>query len=136
MSNALPDGMRHIIDELKQSASQEECLKKAYVILTKKYHGERIRTYRNLFDIFKRDLDTLWNKSGFLHCTNINYLLRTLLVQSAFFTEDDIRLKWTLVWYVSPHQYLQVLVGSEWINVDIWAHAYGIGFGDNACGFH
>jgi hypothetical protein len=136
LPDVVPNEMQHVIDGLRQSPSQEDYLKNAYAILTQKYHGERVQTYLRLFDIFKHDSETLWNTNGFLHCTNLNYLMRILLVKSGFFTEADIRLKWTLIWYVSPHQYMQIRVSDTWINVDLWAYAYGIGFDDNAHGFH
>lgn len=132
----LPGEMQKITDELKKSPSKEECLKKAYGILISRYRGHRVETYTKLFDVLKHDIATLWDKSGFLHCTNLNYLLRALLVRSDFFTEDEMRLRWTHIWYVSPHQYVQVKIDDKWINVDIWAYAYGIKFGDNAHGFH
>lgn len=132
----LPDEMQKTIDELKKSLNKEECLKKTYNILILKYRGCRVKTYVKLFDAFKRDVSALWSKNGFLHCANINYIMRILLIKSGFFGEDDIRLKWTQIWYVSPHQYLQVNVNGEWINIDVWAYAYGIKFGDNAHGFH
>ena len=136
ISDALPDEMQKIINEIKKSLSKEECLKKAYEILATKYRGYRIITYLKLFDVFKRDVNTLWRKNGFLHCTNINYLLRTILIRSNFFTEDEICLRWTQIWYISPHQYLQIKVDDRWIDIDIWAHVYGIEFGDHAQGFH
>lgn len=134
--DVLPDEMQKIINEIKKSLNKEGCLKVAYEILTAKYRGYRIMTYLKLFDVFKHDIGTLWQKNGFLHCTNINYLLRTILIKSDFFTDDEICLCWTQIWYISPHQYLQVKVDDKWIDVDIWAHAYGIEFGDHAHGFH
>lgn len=134
--DALPDEMQKIINEIKKSLNKEECLRRVYEILITKYRGHRIKTYLKLFDAFRHDIGTLWSKNGFLHCTNINYVMRTLLVKSAFFTEDEIRLRWTQVWYISPHQYVQVKIDNKWINIDVWACAYGIKFGDNANGFH
>jgi hypothetical protein len=134
--DVLPDEMQKIINEIKKSLNKEECLKKTYDILISKYQGNRIKTYTKLFNVFKHDIGTLWNKTGFLHCSNINYILRTLLIKSDFFTDDEIRLRWTVIWYISPHQYAQVKIDDKWINVDIWAYAYGIKFGDNAHGFH
>jgi hypothetical protein len=104
--------------------------------LISKYRGYRGKTWIKIFDIFENDINVLWSKNGFLHCTSINYVMRILLVKSGFFTEDDLRLKWTHVGYISPHQYLQVKVDEKLINVDIWAYAYGIKFGDYAHGFH
>lgn len=60
-----------------------------------------------------------------------------LLMKSGHFTDDDIETRWTLLWFVSPHQYLRVRLDNEqWANVDVWANVYGIPFGDYAHGFH
>lgn len=134
--DVLPEEMQKIINEIKKSLNKEECLKKAYEILISKYRGYRVKTYIKLFDVFKHDIATLWDKNGFLHCTNLNYLLRALLIRSDFFTEDEIHLRWTHIWYISPHQFVQVKIDNKLVNVDIWAYAYGIKFGDNAHGFH
>ena len=136
LPDVLPEEMQAIVNELKQSPNQEACLRKAYNILITKYRGVRVKTYTRLFEAFTRDLGKLWRKNGFLHCTNINYVLRALLITSGWFKEADIRLVWTQIWLISPHQYLQVKVGEQWINIDIWAYVYGIKFGDNAHGFH
>ncbi|MCX6762092.1 MAG: hypothetical protein NTY33_04635 [Candidatus Moranbacteria bacterium] len=132
LPDVLPDDLQKVILELKKSRDQKECLEKVYALLTAKYHGERLKTYTKLFQLFRKDIFWLWNRIGYLHCTNINYVARILLVKSGFFEESDICLKWTLVWYVSPHQYLEVEVGDQWIVVDIWANAFGIEFGDYA----
>ena len=132
----LPEEMNLIIEGLKKSATKEECLKKVYDLLSEKYRGYRIRTYIKIGEVFKKDLNFLWGRSGFLHCNNINYLVRIFLVKSGIFKEEDIILKWTLVWWISPHQYLRIKIGeNEFINVDIWGKHYGIKFGDYARGF-
>lgn len=132
----LPLAMIDIIDDLKKSSNQEECLKKVYDLLSNRYQGARVKTYLKFPFIFKKDINFLWSQRGFLHCTNMNYLARILLVESGFFTEDDIVLNWTLIWYISPHQYLRVKVAeSKFIDIDIWAKTYGISFGDYAKGF-
>ena len=131
----LPEQMQETINELKKSLNKEDCLRCAYEILTAKYHGHRIKTYTRLFNVFSRDINKMWSKTGFLHCTNINYLMKTLLIKSGLFNDSDIALKWTMVWYVSPHQYIQVTTNKK-INIDIWGRSYGIKFGDYAHGFH
>lgn len=128
--------MQNVIDELKNAKNQEECLRMAYNILIAKYHGDRIKTITKFFNIFESDINILWSKNGFLHCSNINYILKTLLIKSGFFKEEDIRTRWTLIWFVSPHQYAQVRINNRWINIDIWAHVFGIELGDYAHGFH
>jgi hypothetical protein len=132
----LPEEMRKIVDDLKKFSGQDECLRGAYAILSEKYRGYRAKTYLRFFEIFTHDPKKLWQRNGFMHCTNINYLLRILLVGSGFFKEEDIRLKWTQVWFVSPHQYVQVKIGGNWIDVDIWARPFEIKLGDHAHGWH
>jgi len=133
----LPQEIEIKIELLRQVNSQEECLQKAYELLIKKYHGNRLKTLTHFFELFSRSLEELWARDGFMHCTNLNWLLRTLLVRSGHFTEHDITAHWTLLWYVSPHQYLRVTMkDGRRVNVDTWAHTYGIPFGDYAHGFH
>lgn len=133
----LPKEMQDLALELSKSKNQDQCLKKAYDFLTKKYRGYKFKTYTKFFDVFINSVDTLWGKNGFLHCHNLNYLLRILLVASGFFENKDIHNKWTLVWYISPHQYLTVnLKNGKTINIDLWAHAYNIPFGGYAHGFN
>ena len=133
----LPPGMRRWVDQLRGAPSKETCLRRAYALMSKKYRGYRIKTYTQLLNIFRTDLDTLWNQHGFLHCTTMNYLFRVLLVKSGQFSESDLRFRWCLVWVVSPHQYLQVRIRPGiWIDVDLWGKAYGIKLGDHAQGFH
>ena len=133
----LPKGMQDVVDKLKKSKNKEDCLRKAYDILSKKYRGCRFYTYRKFFDLFITDLDKLWAKNGCLHCTHCCYLVRVLLVESGFFKDRDIKLKWAFVWYVSPHRYLNVKIReNKSVNIDLWGKAYGIKFGDYAHGFH
>lgn len=39
---------------------------------------------------------------------------RTLLIESEHFTKEDIQIKWSLIWYISPHQYIKVKVDNKW----------------------
>lgn len=133
----LPRGMENLIEKLKKSKNKKECVKAAYNYLSKKYRGHRVYTYLRIYELFTLDLNKMWHKKGFLHCNNINYLMRILLIKSGFFSDKDIELKWTLVWFFSPHQYLKVrLNNKEYINIDLWAKAYGIRLGDYLRGFN
>lgn len=136
LPDKIPVDMQESINELRLCASKEECLLRAYNILRTKYRGRRLKTYLRLLEVFSADIGKLWGRDGFLHCTNLNYLLRALLIQSDHFVEDDIKLRWTQIWLVSPHQYVQVNVHNRWVDVDIWGYSHGIEFGDHARGFH
>jgi hypothetical protein len=133
----LPADMEAAVNKLKKSRNKKECLEKAYKMLSEKYHGEKLKTYARIYELFITDIGKLWEKSGYLHCTNINYLMRILLVKSGFFKDTDIKLKWTLLGMISPHQHMEVKFGSgEWVKVDIWARKFGIKLGDYAHGMH
>jgi|SRR5581483_6559750 len=133
----LPAALEAAIVQLKESKDQTDCLQKAYQLLTTKYHGRRVKTYLRIFDLFFADINELWERNGFLHCTNMNYLLRVLLVKSGFFKDEDITARWTLIWYMSPHQYLVVrLATGKNISVDMWSKSYGIALGNYAHGFN
>jgi len=133
----LPAEMEKIVADLKNSSSQEECLRRAYDILTQRYRGYKVLTYIYLWRIFETDLEKIWARNGFLHCHVMNYLLRVLLVKSGWFEDSDIELKHSMYCYVSPHQYLRVRVGKDkWINVDLWYYHYGKQLGEYAHGFH
>jgi hypothetical protein len=134
---SLPEGMQMVIEQLKNSLNQEDCLKNAYEIMTKKYRGYRVKTYSQLYKVFESDLEKMWERNGFMHCHSLNYLMRILLVKSGHFENGAIENRWTAIWYISPHQYLNVrLENGNSVNVDIWGAVYGIEFGDYAHGFH
>jgi len=133
----LPKEMEDFIKQLKKSKTKKECVKKTYFFISKKYRGYRVKTYLRFFDLFVSDIHKIWAKSGFLHCNVLNYVMRILLIKSKVFEDKDIKLKWTLVWYISPHQYLNIKIDqNKSINIDLWGKAYGIPFGEYAHGFH
>lgn len=133
----LPEGMERVIMDLKQTKSKRECLERAFAIITTKYFGRKVWTYTRLSRAFTKNVATLWAREGFLHCHHQNYLLRILLVRSGKFTEQDIRQRFALYKHVSPHQYLQVNVGSKeqerWVDADPWAfHGVNLPLGQHA----
>lgn len=130
----LPQEIRDVVEKLRRCKTKEECLKKAYDIITQRFYGERIKTYLRLPEAFISDPSKLWKKKGFLHCTNQNYLLRILLVKSSHFKDEDIEQKLTHI-FGSPHQYLRIKVGKKHVNVDPWSHHYGVKFGRYQHGF-
>ena len=117
--------------------SKEDTLRNAYDTISNRYVGGRLETFTRLHDLFSESVQDIWNRTGFLHCTNQNYLLALILVKSGRFRAEDVQPKWTMIWYCSPHQYLRVRVGNDhWVDVDPWARHYGISFGEHAKGFN
>lgn len=125
------------VQSVAQAVSQEDALRRAYDILTSRYHGERMKTGLLFWRLFEQSPERLWSRTGFLHCTKLNQLLGYLLVQSSWFKPEDVIPRWTFIWFVSPHQYTLVRLHTGTATyVDVWGAAYGIPFGDYAHGFH
>lgn len=124
------------VNQVAAAETQEQALKIAYDILTSRHHGSRFATLTHFFQIFETNVDRLWEAKGPLLCTNFNYLLKAILTESGKFTDDAFRSRWTMIWLISPHQYLQIRVeGERWIDIDMWGKMYGVPFGSHAHGF-
>jgi hypothetical protein len=132
----IPENFISVINQLSYCQNQTDCLNLAYEVLSQKFHGEHIKTCTRFWKIWQSDIGKLWDEIGFMHCTNINYLLRFILVKSKWFKDEDIKLRWTLYLYFLPHQYAVVQVNSRKIPVDIWAKTLGIKLGDYAHQLH
>lgn len=114
-----------IADINRNSKTDLEFLQKAYGYVTRTYTGGRLETIY----IFWRAFGDIYTKSpGFLPCTGQTHLVRTFLIKSGRFSENDIEIK-TVPLNLFIHQYLRVRVGNEWIYVDPWANFLGVPFG-------
>jgi hypothetical protein len=136
LPDEIPACLIPVIGKLSACQNQTQCLNLAYDILSQKFYGRHIKTYSRFWEVWKNNIEKLWNQEGFLHCTNLNFLLRFLLVKSGWFTEENIQLQWTNYLFISPHQYALVKADKKIIPVDIWAKFIGIPIGDYAHGFH
>ncbi len=131
-----PHEINSIILQLQKLQTKEQYLKGAYDFITNRYESRRLDTVFKVFELYSTSLESLWNREGFMHCTNQNYLLAILLVRSGLFAESDIKLQWALV-DLCPHQYLKIKLHDErWVEVDCWGRHYGVGFGNHAHGFN
>ena len=136
MPDKIPESMQKEVDKLKKCKSKMDCLKKAYNIITTRYHGSTPQLILNYYDFLTTDVDKLWKRQGYLHCHYQNYLLRVLLVKSGFFKDEDILLKFTVTYGLSPHAYLKINAGDKFVFADPWFHYRGLPLGDHARGFH
>lgn len=128
--------LQEAVSSVTQAANQDEAIRRAYEILTERYHGNRLKTYALFWRLFERDIRVLWNRTGFLHCTKLNTLLRYLLIESRQVKPEDISFAWTLTWFISPHQYVRVRKNDgSTLCLDVWAATYGTPFGGYARGF-
>ncbi len=95
--------LQQTINDLKKCSSAEVATKQALDILKAKYDSGTVRTYFYFWMAMQSDPNSLWDRKGFMHCTQQNHLLRLLLVESGQVEERDIRLGYSLIWYISIH---------------------------------
>ena len=124
----ISEDMEKIIQNLsQQSGSKMDFLQKAFDYLGDRYHSERLATILKFSYLFK-SLNDVWSRSGFIPCTQSNFLLQIFLVKSGWFKEEDIKVKHTFVNFV-PHQYLQVKIDNNWLDVDVGEKYRGLPIG-------
>ncbi len=123
------------IDTVKNCKTVEDAMQLALDILSKKYESKRFATYIFFFQLFEKDPNKLWQRTGFLHCTQQNFLFRILLIKSGWLKDDQIELRFSFVWYISPHQFLKVKLKEKTIAIDPWNYDLGAKFGQYASGF-
>jgi len=131
----IPTELHPTLALIRKAKSDKAAVRVAYDVVTRRFHGRRALTYLLGWRVLEKDVQQIWSRPGYLHCTTMNYLLRVLLIGSGRFSEKDIRERWTLVLGISPHQYVQVHADSTWISIDPWSKGYGISFGEHASGF-
>lgn len=127
---------QRILQDLKGITDKEQYLKEAYNLVSERFEGGRVKTFSRLWQLFSTSFEDLVNRSGFMHCTNQNYILTNILVKSTLFAEADIKPHWTTIWYCTPHQYLKIDTGKAIYTIDCWARHYGVPFGQYAKGFN
>lgn len=137
MRQKIPRDMEQIVTDLKRAKSKEECLNQAFEFVISNFKASRIKTYLLLHRLLITDVYDNWNTRDYLHCTNLNGILVHLLLESGHFRKNDVKRRWTLLYYLSPHEYLKVKMNKDKeTNVDIFGHFYGISLGDYAHGFN
>ena len=117
----LPSQMEEVVKRLKRLKSKKRVLEEAFNAVTFRFHGEKMAVITRFFNLFRKRANRLWKQPGVMHCTQQNYLLRIFLIKSGKFKEADIKQKLVMYKKISPHQYLQIRVGNQWISADPWA---------------
>ncbi len=135
--DSLPQEVQVVCDQLHSAKTQEECLHRAYEIVSRRFRANRAHTYILLFKILRKNVHRLWKQRGFLHCTHLNQFLKILLVKSGWFESGDVHVRWTVVSGISPHQYLCVrMKDGRHTDIDVWGRTYGVPLGKHARGFN
>lgn len=115
---AIPDDVQQTIRELEEkSKNVRSYLENAYQFVRSNWQAERLKTVTHFPLIFRTDLGAVWRQRGYAHCNTINFILYTLLAKSRYFAVEDIKVRHSFFNMVL-HQYLQVKVSGQWIDVD------------------
>lgn len=133
---SIPEELERLIQEFARGATAEEFLERCFRWMVGRWGGGRFNLFFRFARLFQMDLQGILETKGYLHCTQMNYLLRVMAVKSGFFREQDIDQALTHSWYIAPHQYLRVrLPAGTVIDVDPWNYQFGIGYGRHGSGF-
>jgi len=133
LPKTIPASLNSKIRELKKkSKSPEKFARASYYLLRGKYHGSHALTFLRPDVVFSRNLGKMWARSGYLSCNQVNWILYIMLVRSGFFSESDVRFRYTSVFGLSIHQYIQLRIEGDWVSVDVWAAKFNQNFGEHA----
>lgn len=97
----------------------------SFLFVAKRWHGPRLNLLFRFPRLFLRDIEKILDARGYMHYTNMNYVLRVMCIRSELFTEDDIELRLTHTWFLSIYQYLRVHIWDKkyhsWpVELSIW----------------
>ena len=116
----LPDELNEAIMRIKEESgnNKEKFIQKSYEYITKNFRvtGPFV-DFPSLF--WHKPQHMLENRNR-MHCTQLNYLLRLMLVNSGMFDDKDIKQRITTT-RLCIHQYLKVKLNGKWIDADPWA---------------
>lgn len=99
--------------------TKEETLKNVYNYVLRNYEGvDEKYKLAWLPGLFLYDVDKIVDKRRFLACHIQNLVLRTLLLNTGQFSEDEIARKQTISWFLTTHQYLIVDFGKVRYKID------------------
>ncbi len=118
----IPQDIRTAITALEnKSTSQLQYLQAVYeLVLDKTMHQWRHTRFKAAIRFpraWVTDLSEIWQTGDFVYCTAINFVIYAMLCNSKFFKPQDVKVRHVFVNFFI-HQYLQVRVGNEWVDVD------------------
>lgn len=125
--------LKKVLTKLNRTKNKEEFVKNCLVFLQKKYPTKRFRLWFNLHKLFWYNPNSIINARGMLPCHVHTLMMKTILIASRKFKEDEIRECYTITDFVI-HKYLQVKINDKWLDVDSWAYGVGVPVGKHAFG--
>ena len=128
--------LREIESLAKMYRTPDMFLRAAFELISKRYPVKsRIGVIRHPFSVFVKSPEKLWNMHGsYLHCHQMNLLLRIFLVKSNLFKDEHIEPHYSIL-NLFTHQYLHVKVDDDTLFIDPWAFKFRVPFGKFAQGW-
>lgn len=131
----IPKEMEKDIARIKgQSKDKEDFAKKSLAFVSGRCKIGAFKCYTEMNKLFWKDIWKIYKEKGYLPCTAQNHLLRTMLVKSKYFKDDDIMLRHTNFDF-NIHQYMVLNVDGKEVSLDPWFYPE-LGYGKHGTGFH
>lgn len=132
----LPENLKKDLKRIGASYNKKEDLLKAvvnYMVVEKGLYGKPRQVFRRFSYLFESKFDKLWNGDGFLHCHQHNFVLRSLLLETGKFSEEDIVPIITNCIF-NIHQYTEINISDDEnskkiIKIDTFAFSSGYKYG-------
>ena len=120
--------LKEVVKKLDKIKDDERFAKGALNFLKSKYQvSGPITFFAHLHKLFWHNPNKIIERSGFSYCHVQNMMLKTILLESGRFKEEDIKMKLTFTGVI--HQYLVVKVNGGWIEFDPWGYEKGVPYG-------
>lgn len=120
--------LKQEIKKLNNIKNDEKFVKAAFLYVTNRYHPSGpIKFLFHLPKLFWHNPNKIIKKPGFAYCHVQNLMLKTILLGSKRFKEQDIKTK--INFTIVSHQYLKVRIKNKWIEIDPWGYGKGVPYG-------
>lgn len=132
LPSRFPRDLEEACEQLSNaSATPYEFIKESTDYLLSQHRPSRVSALFFWREAFEADMRVLLRRRGFLHSNHLSHLMRVLMSKSQFFSDSDIRLRYTILNF-RLHHYLQVKVAGQWFDVDVAGVAWGVSLGRHA----
>lgn len=120
--------LKQVIKKLNKIKNKEKFAKAAFLYVTRNYHpSDPITFLFHLPKLFWHNQNKIIESPGFAYCHVQNLMLKTILLESKRFKQPEIKTKINFTTVL--HQYLQVKIKNNWVEMDPWGYRKGIPFG-------
>ena len=114
----IPENMAVEIDRLKTLArNKEDYFKLCFDYLGSKYYSDRIDTIYKFSVVFE-NTEKIWATTGYVPCTQSNWIMKIFLVKSGFFKNEEVRTH-HIFFNFFLHQYEEVFLDGKWVAFEV-----------------